>query len=482
MAKPLHEEWTYDDITEVRRRIVRWREDKNGPIKFVREAIGLHPNKHQQELLQALWSFTPGQGKFGVSVASGQGCGKTTGAAMGILWFLTVFENAFVYCTAPTEKQLHSVLWGELDKQIRGSAFLNQFLEWRATRVQVRGGPLKWAAVAKTARDVEGLQGEHAEHMLVVIDEASGVEDRFLEALLGGLSEPHNLALMISNPTLPYGTFYESHHDDNNVWHTLQFSARESNLVSKAHIERMETKYGKDSAIVQVRIDGQFPHISENTLINRADMAYCKEREEFDVRASQPWYLGCDVARFGSDMTAICIRHGQNVKYLERWHGNSVAETCGIILQLLQDYPMIQFVNIDSIGVGGGLVDMLQDQQNQGLISPIIEIIPVDVAENAARSDEYVRLRDELWFTFADRVADRQLAFSKEIDPDLVEQLIKECLPVEYAFTADGRRRVDSKDDMKKKIDHSPDITDAALLAFHEYSAGFIGFVDMSVR
>jgi len=92
-----------------------------------------------------------------------------------------------------------------------------------------------------------------------------------------------------------------------------------------------------------------------------------------------------------------------------------------------------------------------------------------------------VRLRDELWFTFAERITDRQLAFSDDVDDELADQLIKECLPIEYSFTADGRRRVDTKDEMRKKIDHSPDITDAALLAFHEYSAGFIGFVDMSV-
>jgi len=476
MALAEHQ-WTEGDFREINTRIDRWRVD---PVAFVRESIGMNPNPHQQQMLKSIQEFVSGGGKFGTSIRSGQGCGKSCGAAMAILWFLVCFRNSLIHCTAPTEKQLNTVLWGELEKMIRNSPFLRQFLEWRATRICVRGESVNWSAIACTARNVEAIQGKHRTDMLVVVDEASGVEDKFLDALLGGMSEPHNLALMISNPTIPYGIFYESHTKDQHLWDSMRFSARESMLVTDAHIDRMERKYGPESPIVRVRVDGEFPEQSEMSLMNRVQVQECCNQDEFEVEDSL-WHMGIDVARYGADQSAAVVRSGRNVKFIDRWHGASLGESCGRIIGMLGELPLVRCVKVDEIGVGAGLYDMLVEQQGAGKIDQDVLLVPINVAHRAYDDERYPRLRDQLWFELADVVNAGQIAFSDDCERELVDGFASEVVPMEYKFTIDGRRVVDKKDDMRAKLGYSPDIGDAMCLAFHEESAGLVGFVDLGV-
>ena len=472
--------WTDEDFRDVNARIRGWAKGPDGPIRFAREAIGIQPNPHQEEMLASLGTFVPGGGKFGTTVRSGQGIGKTCGAAMAILWFLVCHENALVHCTAPTEKQLNTVLWGELEKQIRGSRFLTMMLEWKATKISVRGESVTWSAVACTARNVEAIQGKHRDHMFVVVDEASGVEDRFLDALLGGMTEPHNLALLISNPTISYGTFYDSHNKDSHLWDTMGFSARDSPMVAESHIKRMEEKYGEGSPIIRIRVDGEFPDQSTTALINVLKLEESRTRREFVDSPS--WMMGVDVARYGDDQSSVCIRSGGNVKIIERWQGASLTESCGRIVNYLKEYPSIRMVNVDEIGVGAGLVDMLFEEQNKGNVALDVVINGVNVARTPLDPEKYPRLRDEVWFDLAEIINKGNIAYADSVDRELLDVFIQECAPVEYHFGADGRRRVDTKDEMKAKLGYSPDIADAAVLAFHEEEIGIIGFVEVGVR
>ena len=463
-------------MAEVNRKLARWREGTDGPILFCREALGIEPTPHQQELLAKLAGFVPDVGKYGTTVRSGQGCGKSAAAAIAVNWFLTVFRDSLVHCTAPTEKQLHVVLWGELDRQIRGSKFLSQFLDWRATRILVRGESPSWSAVAHTARNMEALQGKHRQDMLVVCDEASGIEGQFLQALMGGLTGGHNVALLISNPTSTHGYYYDTHHSKTHLWDVLHFSSRDSPLVPASHIDRMESEYGADSAIVRIRVDGEFPQQSEDSLVSSAWTEAAKARALFAEEGVE-WRVGVDPARYGSDSTGIALVCGNDVRKLEKWYGLNTVEVAGRVVALCREYP-IAVINVDEIGVGAGVVDMLHEQQSAGVLSVAIQVSGVNVATASDCTAEYPRMRDQLWFELADRFEDGLIAFDRAgcSDED-IDAFLGECLPIQYRFTINGQRQVESKDDMKKKIGRSPDLADAVTLAFCEQTAGVIGFV-----
>lgn len=467
--------WTPKDVAEVASRMRRWTEDAEGPVHFARDVLGVEPVPNQKEMLRAVASFVPGGGKFGVTVRSGQGCGKSTGAAMVIAWFLVCHRNSLVQATAPKEKQLHSILWGELDKLIRSSRFLSTVLEWQATRIGVRGEAHQWQAIARTARNIESLQGEHRKDMLLVADECSGIEDNKLEALIGGLTEPHNLALLISNPTVPHGLFFDSHNKNSHLWHPLHFNGRYSPLVNRAHIERMEKQYGPGSPIIQIRVDGNFPKQSETSLISLTWLIEARERALFEDDEA-PIEMGVDVARYGADMTAVCVRQGNNILYLDRWHGMNITESCGKIVSIARNFPELATIKIDESGVGAGLLDIMHENQSSDVLSQV-DIIGVNAGEAADNTDFWPLMRDQMWCELAARLQEGRMAFGPDCDEGMIELFTGQCMAIDYKFTVHGQRKVESKDEVRKKTGFSPDIADAVLFAFREGEVGVMGWV-----
>ena len=54
------------------------------------------------------------------------------------------------------------------------------------------GSEERWFATARTATKPENMQGFHEDYMLFVCDEASGIADPIMEAILGTLSGAEN--------------------------------------------------------------------------------------------------------------------------------------------------------------------------------------------------------------------------------------------------------------------------------------------------
>ena len=151
-------------------------------MEFVEDIIGAKPDADQADILNSLAENTM------TSVRSGHGVGKSAVEAWAVIWFLLTRPFPKIPCTAPTAHQLNDILWAELNKWRRNNPLLEQELIWTHERLYLRGYPEEWFAVARTASKPDALQGFHAEHVLYIIDEASGVDDLIFEPVLGALS------------------------------------------------------------------------------------------------------------------------------------------------------------------------------------------------------------------------------------------------------------------------------------------------------
>ena len=174
------------------------------PIEFVEDVLHAIPDKWQCAVLQDVAI------KSKISVRSGQGVGKTALESWVCIWFLTCRPYAKVIATAPTMQQLYDVLWAEVAKWLNNSLVKNM-LKWTKTKIYMIGDEERWFATAKTATKPENMQGFHEDHMLIIVDEASGVADPIMEAILGTLSGEDNKLLMCGNPNRLEGVFYDSH-------------------------------------------------------------------------------------------------------------------------------------------------------------------------------------------------------------------------------------------------------------------------------
>lgn len=189
------------------------------PAGFARDVLGSHWWRAQEQIAELLAHNRR------VAVKAANGVGKTYLAADLTLWFLYSHANSVVLTTAPTWRQVESLLWEELRKRVRqvNGAALQQnsdalFDAKTDTKVEARlpGRLLQtglkiaegYFAMGLSTDEPVRFQGFHAEDLLVVLDEACGIPEEIWDAVEGICVGKNNRVLAISNPLTPSGRFY----------------------------------------------------------------------------------------------------------------------------------------------------------------------------------------------------------------------------------------------------------------------------------
>lgn len=424
-----------------------WQSLRSDPLKFVEKVIGAKPDPQQREILKAI------TGDKSVAVKSGHGVGKTATAAWVIIWFLCVFPNARIPCTAPTLHQLNDILWPEIKKWVDGCA-LKHVLTWTKTRLFMNGYEDTWFAVPRASNKAENIQGFHGDHVLIVMDEASGIPQEITEAAEGAMTNAGALMLMIGNPTQISGTFFNAFHRDRHMYTCLTLNSEESGHVSAQYCKRIADKYGRQSDVYKVRVLGEFPEGTPDSFIKLSEIEPAIARE---LEGSGPWQIGVDPARYGNDNSVIFYRHGYKVYEPESFHGINTTRLTGMVSQTIKHIRKLDpdagliTVNVDDTGVGGGVTDQLQEQELE------LNIQVMGQNNGGAGDDEYYNQGAAMWGNLKQMLPELDL-------PDIPE-LIAEATNRKYKVTPDGKIRLEDKDSVKKRGLPSPDHTDALSLA-----------------
>lgn len=425
------------------------------PAEFAEDFLGFTADDRQLEIMKSV------QDNKRTAVRSGQGIGKTATVACIVIWFLTTRYQAKIIITAPNITQLYTVLWAEIAKWLHGS-FLERFLTQTKTRLYMNRYEKTWFAFPKTATTAEGIAGQHADHLLVIADEASGIRNDILETLLATITGTDNRLLFISNPTRTSGVYYDAFHRNAAMYSRIHVNAEACQRVDKENLEMLAKSYGKDSSVYLVRAQGEFPRQEDDVffgldLVEAAILTDLPaDRELAAIR------IGVDVARFGADDTVIAANTGGAIRLTKR-HGNDTTQTTGDVLAVAEreretvGFPINVVVIVDDTGVGGGVTDQLRHQkQEMGL--DWLYVIPVNAAQ-AVNSPHYHDATTFMWAAVRDLLSADELRFPD--DADLVGQFSSR----KYKIQPNGKIRLESKDDMKKRGIHSPDIADAIALS-----------------
>lgn len=216
------------------------------PADFVEDLLHVTPDKNQRAILDSVAKNQM------TSVRSGHGIGKSAVEAWTVIWFMSTRPFPKIPCTAPTQHQLFDILWAEISKWLRNNKALERELMWTKEKVYMKQYPEEWFAVARTASKPDALQGFHADDILYIIDEASGVDDKVFEPVLGALSTPGARLLMCGNPTQLSGFFYDSHHKNRGSYTTFHVDGRNSSRVSDDFVKTIIQMYGEDMDGVRV--------------------------------------------------------------------------------------------------------------------------------------------------------------------------------------------------------------------------------------
>jgi hypothetical protein len=290
---------------------------------------------------------------------------------------------------------------------------------------------------------------------MLVADEASGIPEQVFEAAAGSMSGHKAVTLLLGNPVRSSGFFFDTHNRLKDDWVTMKVSCADSPRVSDAYMDEMKSRYGEESNAYRIRVLGDFPRSDDDTVIPMELLEAATNRDVAVSPIAQVVW-GLDVARFGSDRSALCKRQGNAIiEPVKTWKNLDLMQLTGAVMaeyQALAPSQRPHEIMVDSIGLGAGVVDRLRELK--------LPAIGINVAESPALGSTYRNLKAELWHKAKAWLEKRDCVIPKD------ESLIAELATVRYFFTSSGKIQIEGKDEIRKRGLASPDKADAFCLTF----------------
>jgi hypothetical protein len=399
----------------------------------------------QRELLQSVARHDR------VTVRSGHKTGKSFSAGILAWWWFCTHADARVIMIAPSNKQLNQILWTEVKRLGNSMVFSHgaQVYEQVHNGVSSHDGRRIFGFTGNTKpENMAGFSG----NILSVCDEASGLSDSVHEVVD---TVPNGSVLCISNPTIPHGAFYNQHQHGSS-WHKVHLSSVEAaaentwsgnrwkyeHLANNRWVDKMRADYKEGSYYWSVRVLGEFPTITTDTVVSDAVVRDSWSRE-VETGAGDDVHLGVDVARY---------KRENNVEIARR-------VAIEIDKHLYRDQDARVHVKIDCSN-GGGVADILDEKYGSKSRVNIVQVL----YQERATSPHYERKRDQLWFEMA--------AWLESARTPKNDDLRAELIAPKYKYSPGGKRVVESKQELKKRIHRSPDMADAVALAVYSEDRG----------
>jgi hypothetical protein len=382
---------------------------------------------------------------------------------------------------------LRAILWAEVGKwmDMRDSAgnfkfMLKDLYDMNATYIYLKeknkkGKITQNFAMARTATvkpdgESETLAGNHAEFMMLIIEEASGVPEAVFRPIERTMTGACNLSILIWNPTRRQGYAYNTHYGAlKEKYLCLHWDARFSENVNPQHIQNIEDTYGKESNQYRISVLGLPPLVDENTLIPYDWALYAWERQDdpeskMEFSDSDPLIISCDVARLGKNKSVILVRKGGVVIDIREFDKTDVVECAFECQKIILEYPEYDAVYVDTCGVGGGVYDILVRQ--------VSRVYGVDVSRSCD-DEKFARERDRLWWKTREIFEKKRIAIGQggnSLARYKAEKLVREVsdIKLDSSMLSNSKFiKIESKLAMRSRGVTSPDYGDALMMSFY---------------
>jgi hypothetical protein len=449
--------WQIDELGQIT--------DHISQVKRAR-AAGLEPPK---ELYRGAW-------------ASGRGLYKT--ALFSILnhWHLSTHFGGMSIVAANSEAQLRNKVFPELALWVSAAINAHWFVveglritpaPWLAellVRPTEEGGmsldPRFWYAGASMwseERPAAFAGGRSAYGTLVLFDEASGIPEPVWTVTEGffASSMPYKLWLVASQMRENQGAFYDRFHDPKLSvgWNTRVMSIE--SVPEKAEFVQDMARYGLDSDQYRVEVQGLAPRTSEDQFIP-ADSIRLAQDNMLVADYGEGLVMGVDPAPRGR--TVIWFRQGRNARDCVGpatrivLHGADNFQIAEKIVELDNRYRPV-YITID-FGMGTGVIDVLKRRH---LNARVVEVKFGDTAPD--KDSEFGSMGSYLWGKLRDWLPGGMVM---KDDGSKKDSFSHQALNRGWKWSGreDGKKVLESKDDLKARGLPSPDDVDALATTF----------------
>jgi hypothetical protein len=439
---------------------------QNDPGNWIRDKLGAFIWSKQQEICDSVATHRY------TGVKACHGPGKSYTAARVAAWWLdpTVHElgSAFVVTTAPSWPQVQAILWRELRRAHRKAGLPGRItLDCHWYMGEGRSDEELIAMGRKPSDyDENAFQGLHAPHILVLIDEASGIPPSLWVAVETLMTSEHSRMLALGNPDDPSSDFakkckiWEREEDAEvisiSAFDTPNFTGEyvpedvAAAIVTERWVEDRRKDWGEESILWTSRVLGEFPDLSDDYLFSPAMLqkAYSRNLPGFDKGR-----YGIDIARKGSNKSEMYRNRGGMIRHVKSWAKYDTMKSADTINHILSEH-MVNPVPavIDGIGVGAGVYDRLfQLGHEVGMfIASMRALNPV----------KFYNRRAEIYWQFREAMEEGSIDLD-EAD----EKLAGELTSIKYWINGRGQIQLETKEDMEERGVASPDRADACVMS-----------------
>lgn len=398
--------------------------------------------------------------------------GKTFTAACLVLWWLFTRRPAMCVTTAPTGRQVRTLLWREI-KKLHRRAQIKLPGRPLQTRLEIAEDWLAFGFASDAANSVAGL---HEGNVLFIEDEAAGMEAHIVEGFEGITAGSDSRHLKIGNPICESGPFYDAlvHPLESQRWNQIYIDAEETpNVVERRKVvpglvewDWVEDKRHRWLArglmgLWETRVKGKI-YVSSSQKVVPGDWIAASIARWDEAETLGEKVLGCDIGAGGTDPTVIYVRENQRIRFLDSWQIEDLWAQAERIASLATEHRVDRVV-VDRTGVGQGVWSDLLQLQDRGDLPDRVEV--VGVALNRAANDKE---------TFQDAASELAFYLRDALDPNQPKRYAIEPnnkqLAEELGYRTwgknekGGRIEVISKKAMRKSGLGSPDHADAAAL------------------
>lgn len=394
-----------------------------------------------------------------VTVRTCNGAGKTTMLIpTAVLGFMAFHPRSKVVITSGVERQVRGQVFPALracERALGGWVFTD-------TQITAPNGSVAVGFSTNEGGRFEGWHGNkdpfydlarHDGPLMIVVDEAKSVKQSIFDAIERCTIQKLVLTSSCGGSS---GEFYSSHTKNAHFWKTHRIAASDCPHVDHAKNAELIARRGLNDPLVRSKVFAEFMEGAEGAVINRSWVERC-------IANPPPYQPGprrifCDFAA-GGDENVIAEAQGNRVRIVAAWRERDTMRACGQFIDQfrrlgLSPSSITNVATGDEGGLGKVMLDRLREigwelqRQNNG---------------SQARDKESYRNRGaELWFEAARKFENGRVIL--EADDVTVAQLTER-----QGYTpSDGRREVESKEDMRGRGLDSPDRADAIVGALAE--------------
>lgn len=488
---------------------------------FAEEAIGVTLDDEQKAILRSV------QNNRMTSVASGTARGKDFIAAVAAMCFLYLVpdydegqpESTKVALTAPTDRQVGNIMFPEISKvynKLKANGICPNNARLTGYDVRTDNKDYFLTGFKADEHQHEAWSGFHAVNTMFVVTEASGISENIFTAIEGNLQGNSRLLLVFNNNT---GTGYAAASQYSSRFHHFRLdSLNAPNVKEKRNIipgqvdwewvnDKVKTWCTKIDPIDYLESEGDFiwsdetgftahyrpddrfrvkvrglaPKVAEDVLVPADWVEAANKRynafNETSQKHNKALRLGVDVAGMGRDSSAYCFRYGNYVQKFEMTQSSGKAshmEVAGKVTNILQansDNINMLFATayIDTIGEGAGVFSRLKEINS---IKDYVYSVKFSTsAEWKGKSlkdttdvHQFLNMRAYLYWCIRDWLnpANHSTAMLP-VDNELMQELVQ----TKWKFRSDGKIQIEAKEDIKKRINRSPDKADALANTFY---------------